>query len=714
MQTTATPVTTAAPADDPQRQNADTYGWNTTFAINFTNANQAIMVNWQQVDDKVKNLDVTSTDDPSYNIKATFDPWQLTVGGDGKNIRMNCPIASGTYNAATKSYSLANVQVIIEIGMEWVPNPDQFAFVVANTSEVNSIAADLDRSRIDADLTREFAAHGVTLSSAADVTVQQPGKEWLITDGKTNYYLFYLQDKDNDAFLNVYQFDDAWKNNLKILAQEVNADQPAVTIITIKNDPATGIPASVLPELLSVWFNANIGSFNYVFAALDLSPLVASGEQWTWMKPTSTSYAVIDQGTMDSSIFGVLTMVSNNPAASNHQVSDFAIPTGKDANGAQAGFLISGPQFMLNMMLSGAREIFNGAPLSSFRIDNDGLTITNTEALVWGKFQKDDLGGVPNQNFTGDLDRGTIPAGLRVELQGISIFLGQSYRAQVTEAGSQWLLTTGSDSDPEYILELTGPTLEVYSTTIVNIDKGHFKMSLVNSYVEIEFIDLNYSYSSSFDVHVNYTEQVELGLNPDALKAGKNVFWYTQTLQNMTVNVTKTQAAITREIVEGAVTAVLSLVAIAGPIFEGLSEGAEITGVTEEEGSALIDSEAFTTVDEENPAAAEENELDAADNAAGQSSGRITRIKNAFNTPKWKFVGALAGISGAIAGIDTTVSAIIENAAKNEWQNVPGFDAFANLAIAPYQWPNVDKFTLVSAWLAGSLQLGLKVDTTKA
>jgi hypothetical protein len=74
-------------------------------------------------------------------------PWQLTTGGDGKNIRMICPFASGTYTAGAHSFPLANVRVVIEVGMEWVPNPDQFSFVIDNNAVVNAIKSVLDRTR---------------------------------------------------------------------------------------------------------------------------------------------------------------------------------------------------------------------------------------------------------------------------------------------------------------------------------------------------------------------------------------------------------------------------------------------------------------------------------------------------------------------------------------------------------------------------------------
>lgn len=699
---------------DPSHHEADTYGWDTAFAINFTNANQAITAGWAKVSDKAKNLKQAASDDPSYHIEATLGPWQLTPGGDGKNIRMACPVLSGTYTASAKVYPLTGIgmSVVIEVGMEWVPDPDQFAFTISGNPEIDTIKAGLDNNSIPAALSTEFRNRQKPLSAAATALVQLKGKEWLITDGKTYFYLFLTQDKEQNEFLNVYQFQDSWAQNLQFLKTAVSEEQPAVAIITIVKNPASGIPAAVLPDLLSIWFNSNIGEFNHVFASLDLSPQVSQSAKYAWMKPTATTYAVTDQGTLDSSVFGVLTMAQHNQASSNHQVSPFAIPSGTDAGGANAGFLIAGTDFVRYMMLPAAQSIFNDAPLSAFEIVNDGLTVQNTKDMVWGKFMMDDKkkGSVPGR-FATELDSSNISSELKNALHRIGVTVPSGYSVQITQKGSQWLLSDGNTDTDEYILSKNGDHLDVFLATAIRIAKAQFKLTLVHSEVEIEFIDLKYSYSSDFDVHVNYTERVKLVLQDHG---GKKIFWYDQTLKNLVVNVTKTQSAITREIVEGAVLAVVALIAVAGPIVEGLSSGAEIGEVSEEAGEAVIDEEAFLEVEEQNPIEAEQDELVAGENAAAQSGGKLTAIKNAFGTPRWKFAASIAALCGAVVGIDKAVSAIIESYANKEWNNVPGFDDFAEQLIVPYTFPNVDNFSLVSAWLAGSLQVGLKVNSRSA
>ncbi len=691
-------------------QDVDTYGWDTVFALNFTHANAGIVAGWANVDADAKNVSQAASDDPSYKIDGVLGPWQLTEGGDGKNVRMNCPFVSGTYAAGTKSYPLdgANLQVVIEIGMEWVPDPGQFNFVVSDAT-VTPIAADLDKNQIDAALQGDFTAHGKTLSSAATATMILQGKEWVVTDGTVSYYLFLSTDKFHDSFLNVYQYEAAWKANLQALKQAVSADDPAVAIIQIVNNPTTGIAAAVLPELLSDWFNANIAQFNHVFSALDLSPLVAKQTNYTWMLPTATSYAVTDQGTLDSSIFGVLTMVENNTAGSNHQVSPYAIPAGADA-----GFMISGPNFMKYMMLAGAQEVFNSAPATSFTITNDGLTVQNNARILFGKFHMSDdpTGSIADSGFSALLDAGTLSQDLINALGAVRVYVQQGYSAEVTQAGSQWLLTQGSDETTEWIVNKNTTTgnLDAYEATSIWVDVGNFQMSLNHTWVQISFTDVTYPANSDYDTHVTYTENVPLLLKQ---AGGKNIFWMGDPVgRSMVVNVTETKAAITRELVEDGVFAVLSLIAIGGPLAEGLFAGAEVGEVAADGGNAVIDEEAMVQAEADNPQAAAENNADANNVAAEQTGGRWTNIKNAFKAPRWKFVGMLAGLAGAVRGVDQLVDEILKNAALNEWEKVPGFDDFAETAIQPYSFPAVSGFTLKSASLASSLQMGLTVNAS--
>jgi hypothetical protein len=695
----------------------DTYNWDTAFALNFPHANTAIVANWPNVSANAKNVSKAASDSPAFAVNGVLAPWQLVPGGDGKNVRMECTFSSGTYTYSGGSLNLAQgdggqaVSAIIEVGMQWVPEPGQMFFVIDDTTAV-AVQKDLNNGVIDAALQAAFTKQSKPLGTGANVTAKQASKEWLIEDGKNNYYIFSAVDKLGTLYLQVYQFEDDWKNILKLLSQATSASEPAVTIVAIERVSGLGaIARAALEEILSEWFTENLAEFNHVFAGISLAPTLAASAQYAWISPTGTGYAVVDEGTAASSIFGVLSTALHNDIPANHQVSPNAIP-----DGADAGFVIAGPDFLRQMMLAGARQIFDGAPESAFLITPDGLSITNTQTVVWGKFMMDNKkqGSISN-NYAALLDRGGAPNGdLLQALANLGVSPPSNATVSVTNQGQQWLLSNGNTGDDEYILNLDGDSIDVFTATVINIDKANFKLSLVNSYVQIEFIDLYYPYSSDFDVHVNYTEQVTLSLQDQSVTVNgttstKKIFWFDQIERNLVVNVTKTQSAITREIVEGAITGALALVAVAGPIIEGLSAGAEVGEVSADAGEAVVDGADFAAAADANPEAAAADDAAAGEGAAAQGNGRLTNIKNAFSTPKWKFVGALAGLSGAIAGFDQAITAIIEAAAKKQWENVPGFDLFANQLIAPYSFPNISGFDLVSAGLNQSLVIGLKV-----
>ncbi|MCO7565059.1 TULIP family P47-like protein [Pseudomonas sp. S 311-6] len=702
------------------RPTADTYDWDTVVALHFDTTNTALTDNWGSVDSRAKTLTQAASDDPSYQIQASLDPWQLTIGGDGKNINMSVPIASGVYQAGANSYPLdgLGMSAIIQINMDWIPDPDQKSFVI--NSGVAAIVADLDNDIVDAALIADFAANGVTITSESKLSTVHQGAAWLIAAAdNTFYYLFFSQDKDQNQFLSVYQYTKSFATQLRALSKEAGAT-PAVVVMNVLNPPNAGsIGNAVLPELLSEWFNSNISYFNFVFSVIDLTPQLDQSPSYTWIDPTATSYAVIDEQTMTSSVMGVLTMVQNNRPGANHQVSPNAIPTGSDANGANVGLLISGQNFMKNMMLGGAKILFDDASDEDFSIFNDGLSIQNVNALTYGYFKmEDDPDATTADNgYSAELDSGSLPQGLVDAFKHSDGEGGYYYNpdlrgdtVKVNVAGSQWFL---SGNGSEYIVDLNDGQLEFYTATQVTIAAGQFEMNLEHSFLEIKFIDLTYSQSWQYDVHINYTEQVNLGLKTVTTSTGatKQIFNFTQSVRNMTVDVTKTQAEITFEIVMGAVTASLALVAVLGPIVDGLASAAEVTVESVEEGSAVINETTFVEELSGSDEAEEQNlanEKDALANGAEQTAGRMTRIKNAFNSTRWKVFGGITGAVAAASGIEIAVSAIMAAVYNNEWDNVPGFDEFANDAIEPYTFPGVTGYDLTSAWLADSLQIGLK------
>ena len=113
----STSLAPAAVKEIESRAVAETYNWDTVVALHFDTTNRALTDNWGSVDDRAKNISQSASDDPSYQLTASLDAWQLSTGGDGKNINMSVPVSGGNYLAGGQSYSLdgLGMSIIIQI-----------------------------------------------------------------------------------------------------------------------------------------------------------------------------------------------------------------------------------------------------------------------------------------------------------------------------------------------------------------------------------------------------------------------------------------------------------------------------------------------------------------------------------------------------------------------------------------------------------------------
>lgn len=95
-----------------------TNGWDTVFAISAQHLNKAII----EKKTYPTTIDCTITDeDESYSIKnGKFNAWQISQGGDGSNINLKLPIASGNFDYG-KGYSLNGVEAIVQVKLRYFP-----------------------------------------------------------------------------------------------------------------------------------------------------------------------------------------------------------------------------------------------------------------------------------------------------------------------------------------------------------------------------------------------------------------------------------------------------------------------------------------------------------------------------------------------------------------------------------------------------------------
>lgn len=744
LQVALKPIATLAATASTDDGIVDTYNWDTAFALSYDHANAAITATWTPI---TINQSVTDDDTgATYAINATFDPWQITTDGDGKNVNFSCPIKSdgtSSYTHGIKKDSLDNVSFEIQVEMQWVPDPSQ-TYVALSGTDIPAFRTALVSGTIPSQLGSDLKSHNITLTQAATVSAldpKNPTVAWKITDTDGThfyyYYLFYTTDKEGDKFIQVYSFDSSWIGNLKMLTADTtnsSGSSSPVVLINIANVPSTlsSTASAMLSELVAAWFNTNLNAFSHILAILDISIQLDQNDQWQWLKPTATSYAVIDEGTTGQSVFGVLTMTGGNQAPLNQQISPNAIPEGADA-----GFVISGPLFMDKIMLPGAMGIFDTTdaklfehPPSTDTNQPDPLIWTNVGDLTWGPFITSDT---PTHTYT-DAGSGSLTCDIKTTVSQldssstagfVQIYWGSGdFKPQLSDQlgipgnspvtvkvqGSEWYVVDSSNANNQFAVKLENNALNVYSAAQLHIPAKQFTMSLNNSEIEVSFVNINYAYSSDYNVHINYSESWQLGIKE---VDGRNIFWYSQIgNQGLAISVSKTQTAITRDIVEAAIGGALGLIAIAAPIFEGLYNAAQIGEVTDEGAEVVVTSDAFQKAAVDNPTEAETDEAAAGSQAANQSGWKWANIKAAFKTPKWKAFGAITALVGVGFAGDQTAAAIIENAATGTWSNVPTFDKFANLCIAPYTFPNIQGFTLQDAKLAQSFVISLKLSNS--
>jgi hypothetical protein len=91
----------------------DLLGWDTVFAISYEQANQAI----QRAKSTPESFKYT---DPSTQvaISGNWDSWQITTGGDGKNLQLNCPVKQGTVAFGSDSEDLSGSNLHIQITLK--------------------------------------------------------------------------------------------------------------------------------------------------------------------------------------------------------------------------------------------------------------------------------------------------------------------------------------------------------------------------------------------------------------------------------------------------------------------------------------------------------------------------------------------------------------------------------------------------------------------
>jgi hypothetical protein len=169
------------------------------------------------------------------------------------------------------------------------------------------------------------------------------------------------------------------RKSLVVRTQGGSPDDPVVSVSSVTyTSPAqnSGLD-NALVELLQQWFNANLSSFEHVFATVNLGMEGASGA-FQWLYPTHSAYAYIDGATLDDSLLGVLCMTeSRDITGTVQELAAGAIP-----DAARAGFSISPERFLDKMVLPSLVAEFPQVPSTTFQLSNNNTEIDATGSVT--------------------------------------------------------------------------------------------------------------------------------------------------------------------------------------------------------------------------------------------------------------------------------------------------------------------------------------------
>jgi hypothetical protein len=103
------------PAPESSVPIADTLGWDTVFALHLPNVNHALAQPGASPGSFEQDLG------KGYSIQGEFGPWQITRGGDGKNLYLLAPITSGSMEFNNVKTSMAGAEATVIITLDFTP-----------------------------------------------------------------------------------------------------------------------------------------------------------------------------------------------------------------------------------------------------------------------------------------------------------------------------------------------------------------------------------------------------------------------------------------------------------------------------------------------------------------------------------------------------------------------------------------------------------------
>lgn len=145
----------------------DTSGWDTSFAVKYTEINNAITNSWDTINSAVKSVD--DTVDTTY-LKATLGPWQVALGSSNSIVFINIPLLSGTVGTTDSSIAskdISGTSAQIEVKLNYQNN--------ASNENLHQLVAQYDESTTFV-RTVELKEESIVYSSMVSVVLSK----WIV------------------------------------------------------------------------------------------------------------------------------------------------------------------------------------------------------------------------------------------------------------------------------------------------------------------------------------------------------------------------------------------------------------------------------------------------------------------------------------------------------------------------------------------------------
>ncbi|MDX8362982.1 TULIP family P47-like protein [Cytobacillus sp. IB215316] len=647
----------------------DLFGWDTTYAISYKNANDAI-----------RNLGSTPAgfdyQDPQLGqINGAWGDWEITTKSDGQNLVLKCPVLNGLY------------------------------------------------------------------ISGVDKSVTTLDGGWVEIEVK----LTFIEQKEQDYF-DFFSIQGTGRQNNLMIQKSDNPDVPTVSLENAEFNYNSVVSKALGNQLFLDYFEKNIlTDFKHVFSKFIVGQSAAKG-QFLWLKPTSLHYALSsynesedEEENLEKSVFGVLAMTEDRkPPVTGHNIDARMIP----ASSASSAFAISDTRFVENWLRAGVLAMNLGSKPEDYKIQDDGLTITNKNEMHWTSFK--DVNGkiydakIPAESFTMTLDNSEI----KVEFTDLNFPVDKQVTAHL-HVIQHYGVSLGSGTDADGNTYRNVLQLDELKDPIVNINysnKADLKEQIISiavSVVVMSLIGYVGKLKDIAEVADAVAEDVDEGI-ADAAANGEDTA--TTDLFESAKGVSDAMSPEDEELFNKEVGN--NLFDTFRSAYDELDEpllandyGSNVDSWAKFEQSgdySLLNEEPdeFFTDDWDafkNQFPETEDALDkGAENAeeAGQTedgtaeeeqTSKYDKVKNAIKESPRKMGEFLKShkyrirygfYSALIGGPIGSAPELIDYMAKKKWSKVPSIDEFGQTCVNSVQWPENSGFKLETASLHSSLLLG--------